>query len=65
MPRESYDIVVFENRFPSFAPDAPEPEEGGTLLTPAAPGRGICEVVLYSDDHRATLAGMVSGASGT
>jgi UDPglucose--hexose-1-phosphate uridylyltransferase len=39
-------------------PDAPEPEEGGSPLTPTAPGRGICEVVLYSDDHYATLAGM-------
>ncbi len=58
VPRESYDIVVFENRFPSLAPDAPEPEEGGSPLTPTAPGRGICEVVLYSDDHYATLAGM-------
>jgi UDPglucose--hexose-1-phosphate uridylyltransferase len=58
VPRGSYDIVVFENRFPSLVPDAPEPEEGGTPLTPTAPGRGICEVVLYSDDHYATLAGM-------
>ena len=58
VPRQAYDIVVFENRFPSFAPDAPEPEERGSPLTPTAPGRGICEVVLYSDDHYATLAGM-------
>ena len=58
VPRPSYDIVVFENRFPSLAPDAAEPEEGGSPLTPTAPGRGICEVVLYSDDHYATLAGM-------
>jgi UDPglucose--hexose-1-phosphate uridylyltransferase len=58
VPRESYDIVVFENKFPSFTPDAPEPEEPGTSLTPTAPGRGVAEVVLYSDDHDATLAGM-------
>jgi UDPglucose--hexose-1-phosphate uridylyltransferase len=58
VPRPSYDIVVFENRFPSLVPDAPEPEEEGTPLTPTAPGRGICEVVLYSDDHYSTLAGM-------
>jgi hypothetical protein len=56
VPREHYDIVVFENKFPSFAPDAPEPAEEGSVLTPTAPGRGICEVVLYSDDHDATLA---------
>jgi UDPglucose--hexose-1-phosphate uridylyltransferase len=58
VPRESYDIVVFENKFPSFTPDAPEPEEPGSSLTPTAPGRGVAEVVLYSDDHDATLAGM-------
>jgi UDPglucose--hexose-1-phosphate uridylyltransferase len=58
VPRESYDIVVFENKFPSYTPDAPEPEEPGSSLTPTAPGRGVAEVVLYSDDHDATLAGM-------
>ena len=58
VPRESYDIVVFENKFPSFVPDAPEPEEPGSTLTPTAPGRGVAEVVLYSEDHGVTLAGM-------
>jgi len=61
VPRESYEIAVFENRFPSFAPDAPEPEEKGSALTPTASGRGVCEVVLYSDEHDATLAGMSEG----
>ena len=61
VPRESYEIAVFENKFPSFAPDAPEPEGEGSPLTPAAAGRGVCEVVLYSDDHYATLAGMSEG----
>jgi UDPglucose--hexose-1-phosphate uridylyltransferase len=58
VPRPSYDIVIFENKFPSFTPDAPEPEEPGSALTPTAPGRGVAEVVLYSEDHDATLAGM-------
>jgi UDPglucose--hexose-1-phosphate uridylyltransferase len=58
VPRESYDIVVFENKFPSLKPDAPDPDEPGSALTPTAPGRGVCEVVLYSDQHGATLAGM-------
>jgi UDPglucose--hexose-1-phosphate uridylyltransferase len=58
VPREHYEIAVFENRFPSFAPNASEPDEEGSVLTPTAPGRGICEVVLYSDDHDATLATM-------
>jgi UDPglucose--hexose-1-phosphate uridylyltransferase len=58
VPRESYDIVVFENKFPSLKPDAPDPDEPGSALAPTAPGRGVCEVVLYSDEHGATLAGM-------
>ncbi|CAA9459334.1 MAG: Galactose-1-phosphate uridylyltransferase [uncultured Rubrobacteraceae bacterium] len=61
VPRESYDIVVFENKFPSFVPDAPEPEEPGTALSPTAPGRGAAEVVLYSEDHDATLAELSEG----
>ena len=58
IPRESYDIVVFKNKFPSYVPDAPEPDEPGTALTPTAPGRGVAEVVVYSDEHEETLAGL-------
>jgi UDPglucose--hexose-1-phosphate uridylyltransferase len=58
VPRASYEIAVFENKFPSFVPDAPQPEERGSELTPTAPGHGVAEVVLYSDDHDSTLAGM-------
>ena len=58
VPRASYEIVVFENRFPSYTLDAPVPDEVGSELTPTAPGRGICEVVLYSANHNSTLAQM-------
>ncbi len=61
VPRKSCEIAVFENKFPSFAPDAPELEESGGVLTPIAPGGGVCEVVLYSDEHDATLAGSETG----
>lgn len=61
VPRESYDIVVFENRFPSFSPEPGEPDETGTVLSPVRPGEGVCEVVLYSQDHDTTLAGMSEG----
>ena len=56
--REHYEIAVFENKYPSFAPDASLAGEPGSVLTPTAPGRGVCEVVLYSDDHDSTLASM-------
>lgn len=58
VPRPSYEIVVFENKFPSFTAEASRPVESGSDLTPAAPGKGLCEVVLYTDDHYATLAEM-------
>jgi UDPglucose--hexose-1-phosphate uridylyltransferase len=56
VPRSQYDLVVFENRFPSYSLDAPAPSEVGSVLTPTRPRRGICEVVLYTDNHQATLA---------
>jgi UDPglucose--hexose-1-phosphate uridylyltransferase len=58
VPRSHYELVVLENRFPSYTLHAPEPAEPGNRLTPTRAGRGICEVVLYSDDHWATLAQM-------
>lgn len=71
VPFPSYEIVVFENRFPSLSlaasphdadadatrlviPSASAaPDE---LLVPARPADGICEVVLYTDQHTMTLA---------
>ncbi|QIN83455.1 galactose-1-phosphate uridylyltransferase [Rubrobacter tropicus] len=61
VPRESYDIVVFENKFPSFSPNAAEAGGVGDPQMTVAPGRGVCEVVLYSQDHDSTLAGMPEG----
>jgi UDPglucose--hexose-1-phosphate uridylyltransferase len=52
----SYDIVVFDNRFPSLQEPPPEPAVLGNSLMPVAPSRGICEVVCYSDVHKATFA---------
>lgn len=52
-----FDVAVFENRFPSLVPDASVDPTRGTALTPVAPAIGACEVVVYSPDHRAELAG--------
>ncbi|MBA2379796.1 MAG: galactose-1-phosphate uridylyltransferase [Blastocatellia bacterium] len=51
-----YDLVVFENRFPSLSPDPPEPAIVGTDLYPVRPSEGVCEVVVYTTDHSSTLA---------
>jgi UDPglucose--hexose-1-phosphate uridylyltransferase len=57
VPAEDYDIVVFENRFPSLQSDPPEPAVAATGLYPVRPARGVCEVVVYTPRHDATLAG--------
>src|SRR5436853_192736 len=56
VPFPSYDIVVFENKFPSLQAHPPKPEVEGTSLLPVRPSSGVCEVVSYTDDHNATLA---------
>ncbi len=56
VPAADYQIVVFENKFPSFRRAPGAPVVAGTRLQPVAPSRGICEVVLYTDDHNATFA---------
>ena len=49
VPAADYDVVVFENLFPSLAADVPT--LGGPPLFGRMPGRGRCEVVCFSSDH--------------
>jgi len=56
VPAENYEIVAFENKFPSFKLPPPEPEVNGDSLFRVAPAAGLCEVVLYSPEHHGTLA---------
>lgn len=56
VPEPDYDIVVFENRFPSLRPSPDTPAVEGSDLYPVRPGEGICEVVLYAPRHHSTLA---------
>ncbi len=55
IPAGSYDVVVFENRFPSLA-GPPGPTETVDGLFTRAPGAGRCEVVCFTDDHDASFA---------
>jgi len=57
VPRKDYDVVVFENRFPTFRRQPARPAVRATRLSPVRPARGVCEVVLYSPEHDLTLAG--------
>ena len=57
VPESDYDIVVFENRFPSLRSKPHVPAVEGSDLYPVRPAQGVCEVVLYSPNHTSTLAG--------
>jgi UDPglucose--hexose-1-phosphate uridylyltransferase len=55
IPASSYEVVVFENRFPALADSPPDGEPAGSLLA-ARPGRGRCEVICFTSDHDASFA---------
>jgi UDPglucose--hexose-1-phosphate uridylyltransferase len=58
VPAEDYDVVVFENRFPSFS-GSTTGQPGlvdGEPLWPARPAAGRCEVVCFTSDHDSTFA---------
>ncbi|WP_434019746.1 galactose-1-phosphate uridylyltransferase [Paraoerskovia sediminicola] len=62
IPDTDYDVVVFENRFPSLmrVPGAPLPSEVAPVdaLHAAAPAAGRCEVVCFSSDHHGSLGSL-------
>jgi len=59
IPASSYDVVVFENRFPSFS-DRPGTVEATDLpgLGEHRTGAGRCEVVCFTSDHNASFASL-------
>jgi UDPglucose--hexose-1-phosphate uridylyltransferase len=56
IPSADYDVVVFENRFPSFAGEGRIAADGS--LFDSRPGNGRCEVVCFTADHNATLSSL-------
>lgn len=58
IPRPDYQVVAFENRFPSLRPQPPEPESLGASAWPVAPAGGACEVLCYTQRHEGSLAGL-------
>ena len=65
IPSPDYDVVVFENRFPSFAGAAGQTAPGTALPFDALPGVGRCEVVCFTSDHDATFAELPPERVGT
>ena len=62
VPSDDYEVVVFENRFPSLSMAA-TPAVDAALGAPAAlrPGTGRCEVVCFTPDHDASFASLTPG----
>jgi UDPglucose--hexose-1-phosphate uridylyltransferase len=63
IPAPDYDVVVFENRFPSLrgtgpAADAAADARAETGLVAVRPSRGRCEVVCFTSEHDASFAGL-------
>jgi UDPglucose--hexose-1-phosphate uridylyltransferase len=81
IPASGYDVVVFENRFPSFAMNTPDldapppgsakPDAAGRDATgdgdlfATRPGIGRCEVVCFTSDHNASFATLPPGRVST
>ncbi|MGK5680893.1 galactose-1-phosphate uridylyltransferase [Actinoplanes sp. URMC 104] len=59
IPAPDYDVVVFENQFPSFSDRIPENEiTEVTGMVPVRPGVGRCEVVCFTSDHNSAFGAL-------
>jgi len=59
IPAPDYDVVVFENQFPSFSDRIMAGEITSlTDLVPVRPGVGRCEVVCFTSDHNSSFGSL-------
>lgn len=63
IPAENFDVVVFENRFPSLGPQLGDlPDSRGAESRPLwgvpYPASGRCEVVVFTPDHLGSFASL-------
>ena len=56
VPAEDYELVVFENKFPSLQQDLPEVTEKDPKFFKHGKAQGICEVVLFTSDHDGVMS---------
>ncbi len=56
IPAPDYEVVVFENRFPTLGARDPDDASDGDNLLIGRPARGRCEVVCFSPVHTASFA---------
>jgi UDPglucose--hexose-1-phosphate uridylyltransferase len=59
VPAYDYDVVVFENRFPSLSHRVSRDDTApATPYSAIRPGEGRCEVVCFTSDHNASFASL-------
>jgi UDPglucose--hexose-1-phosphate uridylyltransferase len=58
VPAGDWEVAAFENLFPTLTGAAPEPPEA---IVPTRPGKGACEVVVFTQDPAASLGGLPLG----
>ncbi len=56
-----YDIVIFENRFPSLSLNPSEPAIESTEFYPARSAGDECEIIVYKPNHNSALADKPGG----
>ena len=52
VPAGDWEVAVFENLFPTLALDAHDPPQ---LAIPTRPGKGVCEVIVFTQDPTTSL----------
>lgn len=70
IPADDYDVVVFENKSPSFSPrldgdPAQVSHLDGEPLWPTRPAFGRCEVLCFTSDHDSTFADLTASRART
>lgn len=58
LPAGNWEVAVFDNRFPSLSLGA---EDAPHSIVPTAPGKGACEVVVFTQDARSSLGALPVG----
>lgn len=60
IPAADYDVVVFDNRFPSYSPADPAVPDrvDGDPLWPQRQAAGTCEVVCFTSDHDSAFSAL-------
>ena len=67
IPARSYDVVVFENRFPAFAATPADSDPGAWPAEPLMSQRaaaGRCEVVCFTADHDSSFSALTPARAG-